>query len=170
MCRLHGFKQHMSKRCPKNPFLVLKIDQLVDATFGHPMMSFLDAFQGYHQLALALEDQEKTSFITLTSNFHYRVMPFRLKNVGSTYQRMVTKTFKEQLGKNMGAYIDDMVMNSRAMGDHLTDLMKTFETLQKYCLKLNASKCTFGVNSGNFLGYLVIHRGIEVNPHQIIAL
>ena len=83
MCRLHGFKQRMSKRCPKNHFLVLKIDQLVDATFGHPMMSFLEAFQGYHQLALAPEDQEKTSFITLTSNFHYRVMPFRLKNVRS---------------------------------------------------------------------------------------
>ena len=92
-----------------------KIDQLVDAMFGHPKVSFLDTFQGYHQIALAPEDQEKTSFITPTSNFHYKVMSFGLKNAKSTYQRMVTKMFKEQLGKNMEAYIDDMVVKSKAM-------------------------------------------------------
>ena len=75
----------LNKAYPKDPFPVPKIDQLVDATFRHPRMSFLDAFQGYHQIALAPEDQEKTSFITPTGNFHYKVMPFRLKNVGSTY-------------------------------------------------------------------------------------
>ena len=94
---------NLNKACPKGPFPVPKIDQLVNATFGHPRMSFLDAFQGYHQIALAPKDKEKTSFITLTSNFHYRVLPFNLKNAESTYQRMVTKMFKEQLGRNMEA-------------------------------------------------------------------
>jgi len=112
----------LNKVCSKDPFPVLKIDQLVDANFGHPRMSFLDAFQGYHQIALALEDQEKTSFITLTSNFHYNVMQFGLKNVGYTDQRMVTKMFREQLGRNMEAYIDDMVVKSKAIEDHLTNL------------------------------------------------
>ena len=97
-------------------------------------------------------------------------MPFGLKNAGSTYQRMVTKMFKEQLERNMEAYIDDMVVKSKAMEDHLKDLTKTFETLRKHHPKLNASKCASGVSSRKFLGYLVTHRGIEVNPNQIIAL
>ena len=75
------------------------------------------------------ENQEKTSFITPTGNFYYKVMSFGLKNVGSTYQRMVTKMFKEQLERNMEAYIDDMMVKSKAMEDHLKDLAETFETL-----------------------------------------
>ena len=78
---------------------------------------------------MAPKDQEKTFFITPIGNFHYKVMPFGLKNVGFTYQRMVTQMFKEQLGRNMEAYIDDMVMKSKAAEDHLIDLAKTFETL-----------------------------------------
>ena len=119
---------------------------------------------------MAPEDQEKTSFITPISNFHYKVMPFGLKNEGSTYQRMVTQMFKEQLGRNMEAYIVDMVVKSKATEDYLTDLAKTFKTLQKHRLKLNSSKCVFGVSLGKFLGFLVTYRGIEVNLDQIIAL
>ena len=87
----------LNKACPKDPFLMPRIDQLVDATVCHPRMSFLDAFQEYHQIPLVLEDQEKTVFVTPTRNYHYKVMPFCLKNVGSTYQRMMTKIFEPQL-------------------------------------------------------------------------
>lgn len=97
-------------------------------------------------------------------------MPFGLKNAESTYQRMVTKMFKEQLGRNMKSYINDMIVKSKAVEDHLFDLAETFETLQKHRLKLNAFKCAFGVSSGKFLGYLVTHQGIEVNLDQILAL
>ena len=89
----------LSQACPKDPFPVLKIDQLVDATVKHQRMSFLDAFQGYHQIALALEDQEKISFITPEGNYHYTMMPFGLKNAGVIYQRMVTRMFKDQIGE-----------------------------------------------------------------------
>ena len=75
----------LNKACPKDPFPLPRIDQPVDATASHPRMSFLDVFQGYHQIPLAQSDQEKTSFITPTGNYHYKVMPFRLKNAGSTY-------------------------------------------------------------------------------------
>ena len=75
----------LNKACPKDPFPMPKIDQLVDATVGHPQMSFLDAFQGYHQIPLALDDQETTAFVTPVGNYHYKVMPFGLKNAGSTY-------------------------------------------------------------------------------------
>ena len=141
-----------------------RIDQLVDAIVGHPRMSFLDTFQGYHQITLALDDQEKTAFVTPTGNYHYKVMPFDLKNARSTYQRMMTKIFEPQLGKNIKVYIDDMVVKSKVVSKHVGDLENIFEILRKHKLCLNASKCSFGVGSGKFLCYMVTHRGIEVNP------
>ena len=134
-------------------------------------MTFLDAFQGYYQIPLALDDQEKTTFVTPTGNYHYKVMmPFGLKNAGSTYQRMMTKMFEPQLGRNIEVYIDDMVVKSKVVFEHVGDLMNIFEILRKHKLRLNASKCSFGVGSGKFLGYMVTHRGIEVNPNQIKAI
>ena len=133
-------------------------------------MSFLDAFQGYHQMPLALDDQEKTAFVTFVGNYHYKVMPFSLKNAESTYQRMMTKMFEPQLGRSIEVYIDDMVVKSKVVSKHVGDLANIFEILRKHKLRLNASKCSFGVGSGMFLGYMVTHRGIEVNPDQIKAI
>ena len=144
-----------------------RIDQLVDATIGHPQISFLDSFQGYHQIPLALDDQEKTAFVMPTGNYHYKVMPFRLKNAGSTYQRMMTRMFKPQLNKNIEVYIDDMVVKSKVVSELVGDLKNIFEILRKHKLRLNASKCSFSVGSGKFLGYMVTHRRIEVNPDQV---
>ena len=133
-------------------------------------MSFLDAFQGYNQIPLALEDLENTSFITPIGNYHYKVMPFGLKNVRSTYQRIMTRMFEPQLGKNIEVYIDDMVVKSRVVFEHVKDLINIFEILRKHKLRLNASKCSFGVRSGKFLGYMVTYRGIEVNPDKLRQL
>ena len=157
----------LNKACPKDPFPMPKIDQLVDATIGHPRMSFLDAFQGYHQIPLALDDQEKIAFVTPVENYYYKVMLFALKNAGSTYQRMMMRMFESQLDKNIEIYIDDMVVKSKVVLEHLGELGNIFEVLKKYKLRLNASKCSFGVGLGKFLGYMVTHRGIEVNPNQI---
>ena len=97
-------------------------------------------------------------------------MPFDLKNAGSTYQRMMTKMFELQLGKNVEVYIDHMVVKSKLVSEHLTDFASIFEILRKHKLRLNASKCSFGVGSGKFLGYMVTHRKIEMNPDQIKAI
>ena len=78
-----------------------QIDQLVDTTIGHPRISFLDTFQGYHQIPLALDGQKRTAFVTTIGNYHYKVIPFGLKNAETTYQRMMTRMFKPQLGKNI---------------------------------------------------------------------
>ena len=160
----------LNKACPKDSFPMPRIDQLVDATAGHPRMSFLDAFQGYHQIPLALEYQEKTAFVTPTGNYHYKVMPFSLKNAGSTYQRMMTRMFELQLGNSIEIYVNDMVVKSKVVSEHLGDLDSTFNVLRKHKLHLNASKCSFGVGSKKFLGYMVTHKGIEVNPDQIKAI
>ena len=154
----------LNKACPKDPFPMPWIEQLVDSTVRHPRMSFLDAFQGYHQIPLTAEDQEKMAFVTPVGNYHYKVMPFGLKNPGSTYQRMMTKMFESQLGKTIEVYIDDMVVKSKLASEHLADLTNVFEILRRHNLRLNASKCSFGVGSGKFLGYMVTHRGIKVNP------
>ena len=154
---------YLNKAYLKDPFLMPRIDQLMDATVGHPWMSFLNAFQGYHQKPLALGDQEKTTFVVLTGNYHYKVMPFGLKNAGSTYQRMITRMFEPKLGKSIEVYIDDMVIKSKVMSEHVGDLGNIFEILRKHKLRLNDFKCFFGVGSGKFLGYMVTHWGIMVN-------
>ena len=111
-----------NKAYPKDPFPLPWIDQLVNAMVGHPLMSFLNAFQGYYQIPLALDDQEKTSFVTPIGNYHYKVMPFGLKNAGSTYQKMMTKMFESQMGKNIEVYIDNMVVKSKIVSEHIGDL------------------------------------------------
>ncbi|XXG81436.1 hypothetical protein AAC387_Pa09g2071 [Persea americana] len=160
----------LNKACPKDSFPLPKIDQLIDATAGHDRMSFLDAYRGYHQIPMYAADQEKTAFITPRGTYCYKVMPFGLKNAGATYQRLVTKMFQAQLGKTVEVYIDDMVVKSKRSQDHLTDLRQIFDILRQFQLKLNASKCAFGVGSGKFLGSLVTRRGIEANPDQITAI
>ena len=97
-------------------------------------------------------------------------MPFGLKNVGSTYQNMMMRMFEPQLGKSIKVYIDDMVVKSKVVFEHMGDLGNIFEILRKHKLRLNASKCSFNVGLGKFLGYMVTHRGIEVNPDQIKAI
>ena len=97
-------------------------------------------------------------------------MPFGLKNAGPTYQRIMTKMFEPQLGKSIEVYINDMVVKSKMVSEHVGDLGNIFEILRKHKLCLNASKCSFGVGSSKSLGYMVTHRGIEVNPNQIKAI
>ena len=97
-------------------------------------------------------------------------MPFSLKNAGSTYQRMMTKMFEPQLGISIEVYVDDMVVKSKVVSKHVGDLTSIFEILRKHKLHLKASKCSFGVGSGKFLGYMVNHKGIEVNPDKIKAI
>ena len=127
----------------------------------------MDAFQGYHQIPLARDDQEKIALVTPVGNYYYKTMPFDLKNAGSTYQRMMTKTFEPQLGMSIEVYIDDMVIKSKLVSEHVGDLINIFEILREHKLRLNVSKCSFGVGSGKFLGYMVTHKGIEINPDQI---
>ena len=102
--------------------------------------------------------------------FCYKVMPFRLKNAGATYQRLMNKMFHNQIGRNVEVYVDDMLVKSKEEGDHLDDLRETFEILHKYQMKLNPSKYVFGVYSSKFLGFMISQRGIEVNLDKIKAI
>ena len=140
------------------------IDQIVDASAGHGMLSSLDAFSGYHQIPMHPPDTEKTTFITPHELYYYNVMPFGLKNVGATYQRLVTKIFRPLMGKTIEVYIDDMLFKSKERPDHTKHLQETFELLRTHDMKLNPLKCAFEISSGKFLGFMVTQRGIEAIP------
>ena len=160
----------LNRACPKDSYPLPQIDTLVDSTAEHELLSFMNAFSGYNQIKMKEEDQEKTSFVTSQGLFCYKVMPFGLKNAGATYQRLMNKMFTHQLGRNVQVYVDDMLVKSVREDDHLCDLQETFNTLRLYNMKLNPSKCVFGVTAGKFLGFMVSQRGIEVNSEKVQAI
>ena len=160
----------INKACPKDSFPLPRIDLIVDATAGHELLSFIDAFSGYNQISMNPNDQEKTSFVTAQGTYCYRVMPFGLKNAGATYQRLVNRMFQKQIGATMEVYIDDMLVKSTKSDLHITHLSEAFQILRNYNMKLNPAKCAFGVSAGKFMGFIVNHRRIEANPDKIKAL
>ncbi|XP_073138042.1 uncharacterized protein [Henckelia pumila] len=160
----------LNKACPKDCYPLPRIDQLVDSTAGHQYLCFMDAYQGYHQIPLAKEDQDKVSFTTSHGTFCYRVMLFGLKNAGATYQRLMDRVFASQIGRNVKVYVDDILVKSQDDVGLLADLKETFSTLKAYQVKLNPKKCVFGVRGGKFLGYMVTERGIEPNPEKVQAI
>ena len=130
---------------------------MVDAIIGHEVLSFMDGSSGYNQIRMALEDEELTAFRTPKGIYCYKVMPFELKNAGATYQRAMQRIFDDILHKIVQCYVDDLVVKTTKRGDHLRDLRIIFNQLRKYQLKMNPLKCTFGIMSGKFLGFIVRH-------------
>ena len=100
-------------------------------------------------------NQERTTFITEEGLYCYKVMPFGLKNVGATYQRLVNKVFADKIGRSMEVYVDDMLVKSPTIEQHIKDLADTFVSLRLYNMRLNPEKCAFGVEAGKFLGFMV---------------
>jgi len=160
----------LNKACPKNPFPLPRIDQIVDTTMGCETLSFLDAYSGYHQIKMKESDQLATSFITPFGMFCYVTMLFGLKNAGATYQRCMLQVFGDLIGRTVEAYVDDIVVKSRKASNLVADLDKTFQCLRAKGIKLNPEKCIFGVPRGMLLGFIVSDRGIEANPKKISAI
>jgi hypothetical protein len=136
------------------------------------LLSFLDAYSDYHQISLARDDKEKTSFMMPFGIFYYTKMTFRLKNWGGggTYQKCVHIILENQIGRNIEAYIDDIVVKSKKHRDLLDDLKETFDNLRMFKMMLNPKKCMFGVSSGKLLSYIVSSRGIDANPAKVEAI
>ena len=109
----------LNKACPKDSFPLPHIDSLVDATSGHELLSFMDAFSGYNQILMHPNDQEKTLFITDRGTYCYKVMPFGLKNVGATYQRAMQYVFADMIHEELENYVDDIIVKSKTRGGHL---------------------------------------------------
>nr|KYP46154.1 Uncharacterized protein K02A2.6 [Cajanus cajan] len=124
----------LNKACPKEAYPLLNIDRLIDGASGYALLNFLDAY---------------------SENYCYRVMPFGLKNVGATYQRLMDKVFSEQIGRNLEVYVDDMVIKTKSIEEHVKDLEEIFKQIKKHNMRLNPEKCVFGVHGGKFLGFMI---------------
>jgi hypothetical protein len=160
----------LNKHCPKDPFGLSRIDQVINSMAGYDLLCFLNCYSGYHQIAIKEEDQEKTAFITPFGAYCYTTMSFGLKNAGATYQRAIQAYFKKQLNKNVEAYMEDVVFKTRNSDTLITDLEETFASLREYQWKLNPNKCIFDVPLGKLLGFIISYRSIEANPEKISAI
>ena len=154
----------LNKACPKVPFPLPLIDQIIDSTTGCKTLSFLDAYSGYHQIKMKESNQLTTSFITPFGSFSYVMMPFGLKNTRATYQRCMLKCFGDLIGRTVEAYIDDIAVKSKQADQLVADLEQTFMKLRANGIKLNPKKCVFGVPRGMLLGFIISERGIKANP------
>jgi hypothetical protein len=123
---------NLNKHYPKDPFVLPRIDQVIDSTTGCVLLSFLDCYSGYHQIALKEEDQIKIAFITPFGAYAYTTMSFGLKNAGATYQRVIQLCLAGQLHLNVEAYVDDMVIKTRVHDEFILDLKETFNSLRKF--------------------------------------
>jgi hypothetical protein len=153
----------LNRHCPKELFGLPHIDRIIDSTVGSALLSLLDCYSDYHQIALREEDQSKTSFIAPFGAYCYKTISFELKNAGTTYQRAIQACLGEQIGDNAEAYVDDVVVKTKDLDMLIEDLKQTFENLKKWKWNLNPNKCVFGVPSGQLLSFLVSHRGIEAS-------
>jgi hypothetical protein len=129
-----------NKTCPKDEYPLPHICQIVDSTMTCELLSFLDAYYGYHQINLTTDDEEKTSFITSFRIFCYTKMAFGLKNEGATYQKCMHIILENQIGRNVQAYIEDIMVKLQKRGDLLDDLKETYDNLHKYKMMLNPKK------------------------------
>ena len=155
----------LNKACPKDAYPLRNIDMLLDGVSSCELLSFMHAYSIYNQIRMHPKDIDKTTFRGSLSNFCYTVMPFGLKNMGSMYQRLMDRIFEGMIGRNVEAYVDDMVVNN-----HVQDLRKLFQTLDRYKLKLNPKKCVFSVKAEKFLGFMLTQREIEMNPKKCEAI
>ncbi|GJT82504.1 reverse transcriptase domain-containing protein [Tanacetum coccineum] len=160
----------INKACPKDCYPLPKIDWKVESLSGFRLKCFLDAYKGYHQIQMTEEDEDKTAFFTGEEVFCYRKMPFGLKNAIATYQRLVDKVFYDQIGRNLEAYVNDMVIKRMFEEEMLADIKETFERFRSINMKLNPKKCSFGVEEGPFLGYLITKQWIRAKPSKVKAI
>ncbi|KAK1608930.1 hypothetical protein QYE76_032603 [Lolium multiflorum] len=156
--------RNLNSATPKDEYPMPVAETLINAAAGHKVLSFMDGNAGYNQIFMAPEDINKTAFRVPGSVglFEYVVMTFGLKNAGATYQRAMNYIFHDLIGKLVEIYIDDVVVKSVSVDGHLEDLRHVLDRTRKFGLRMNPKKCAFGVTAGQFLGFLVHERGIEI--------
>ncbi|KAL0445412.1 UNVERIFIED_CONTAM: hypothetical protein Slati_2263900 [Sesamum latifolium] len=159
----------LNKACPKDFSPLPGIDQLVDSTFGCELLSMMDASQGYYQITITRRPQ-KVQLHYLGRHVLLRGHALRAKKCTSHLPKAGGQIFRPQLGRNMEVYVDDMLVKRKEAHYHVEDLEETFVVLRKYRLKLNPSKCAFGVSRGRFLRFMVTQRGIKANLEKIKAI
>jgi len=147
-----------------------RIDDIFDALRGTKYFSTLDLASGYHQVAVAKEDQEKTGFVTPWGHYEYTVMPFGLCNAPATFQRLMALVFSCLIGLDCLIYLDDIIIFAPTFDVHLIRLEKVFSKLQNHNLKIKLSKCCFGRADVKFLRHEVSSSGIAVDQDKVSSI
>jgi hypothetical protein len=163
---------NLNRATPKDEYPMPIADMLVNDSFGHKVISFLDGNDGYNQIFMAEEDMYKTTFRCpgFVGLFEWVTMTFGLKNARATYQRAMNLIFHDLVGIIVEVYIDDIVVKSAGLESHLADLHLAFERMHRFGLKMNPLKCAFGVSAGKFLCFIIHENGIEIDPKKIEAI
>jgi hypothetical protein len=164
--------RNLNRATPKDEYPMPIANLLVDNASGNKMISFLDGNVGYNQIFMARDDVNKTVFRCpgFVGLFEWVVTTFGLKNAGATYQRAMNLIFHDLLGVLMQVYIDDVVIKSVELMDHMADLRVALERMKKYGLRMNSMKCAFGMLSGKFLGFVVHQHGLQLTPRRLSRL
>jgi Reverse transcriptase (RNA-dependent DNA polymerase) len=160
----------LNKACPKDDFPFLVTEIIIYHTSSYEVFSFMDGYAGYNQIKMALKDENHTAFRTPIGIYCYKIMPFGLKNTGATYQRTMKKLFDDLIHKIIQCYMNDPVIKAISYEEHLQYLEVVFNRLREHALKLNSLKCAFVSSSGKFLGFVVHHKGIEIDQSKIKAI
>ncbi|KAK2444202.1 hypothetical protein QL285_015246 [Trifolium repens] len=151
----------LNNATPKDEYAMPVAEMLIDSAAGFEFLSMLDGYFGYNQIFIAEEDVSKTAFRCpgALGTYEWVVMPFGLKNAGATYQRAMNSMFH-----------DDIIIKSSSEDSHLLYLRQSFERMRKHGLKMNPLKCAFCVHAGDFLGFVVHKKGIEINQNKTKAI
>jgi hypothetical protein len=160
----------LNKACPKDPFSLPRIDQIMDSTSDRDLLCFLDVYSSFHQIPMSREYEEHTTFIIVYDLFCYVSMPYGLKNALPTFVHAIHKAFEDLNRDLVEVYVDDIVVKIKSHSSLLDNLAIVFDRLHSMLIILNPDKCVFGVPVGKLLGFLVLHRGIEANPEKIKAI
>ena len=157
---------------PKDMYVMSIVDMLVNSTENNELLSSMDGFSVYNQILIVVDDISKTAFRCpgFLGTFEWLVMPFGLKNVSATYQRAMNVIFHDMLGHHMEIYIDDIMVKSKKVTEHVNHLRKIFERMRLHQPKLNPLKCAFRVQAKKFLGFLVHQREMEVDQNKAKAI
>jgi len=135
----------LNKHCPKYPFGLPRIDEVVDSTARCKLLTFLDCYSGYHHISLKEDNQIKTSFIIPFGAYCYTTMSFRLKNAGGTYQWAIQQCLHDEIHDDLvEAYVDDVVVKTRDARTLIDNLERTFKAQNKYKWKLNPKSVSLG--------------------------
>jgi hypothetical protein len=163
---------NLNKATPKDEYPMSIADMLINNASGHRVISFLDGNACYSKIFMAKEDMSKMTFCCpgFINLFEWLVMIFGLKNVGATYQRAMNLIFHDLLGIILEIYINDVVVKSDSMDNHLADLCIALERMRRYGLKMKLLKCALSVSIGKFLGFIIHEHGIEIDLTKIESI
>jgi hypothetical protein len=160
----------LNKVTVKNRYPLPRIDDLFDRLLGAKVFSSIDLRSGYYQIGIAQGDEEKTACRTRYGSYEFLVMPFGLANAPATFCTLMNDIFREWLDDFVVVYIDDILVYSNSMEEHVEHLRKVFQRLRENKLYAKFEKCEFGVSEVDFLGHRITQEGLKMDDHKVKAI